>query len=60
MSDTKEFTVVSAIRSFFGMKPGETLQEFMAELKELSPAEKQELAELAVKEMGGVLKQSNT
>lgn len=49
-------TAVQAIRHFFGMKPGESLSEFMAELKALSPEEKQELAELSAKELGVELK----
>lgn len=40
------------LKKFLGFLPGETLQEFAAELKSLSPAEKRELAELAAKEMG--------
>jgi hypothetical protein len=57
MAEQKEFTAVSAIRQFFGLKPGETLQEFMQELKALTPEDKKELAEAAVKELGGKLKE---
>ena len=52
----KEYTKVSAIRTFFGLKPGETLGEFMAELKALTPEDKKELGEAAALELGGVLK----
>jgi len=40
------------------MKPGETLQEFMQELKALTPQDKKELAEGAVKILGGEMKES--
>lgn len=40
------------------MKPGETLGEFMVELKALTPEAKKELAEGAVKSLGGTLKES--
>ncbi|KKS01117.1 MAG: hypothetical protein UU54_C0011G0001 [Candidatus Yanofskybacteria bacterium GW2011_GWA2_41_22] len=43
------------LKKFFGLLPGETLFEFSAELKELSPKEKRELAELAAKELGVML-----
>lgn len=37
---------VTACRKFFGMKSGETLTEFMAEVKALTPEDRKELAEL--------------
>ena len=40
------------IRKYFGMQEGQTLTEFGAELKELKPADKTELADGAAKEMG--------
>jgi len=42
----------SAAKRFFGLKPGETLQEFAAELKQLTPADKEELCVLLSKELG--------
>lgn len=39
----KQMTFVQACRSFFGMLPNETLQEFVAELKALTPEDKAEL-----------------
>lgn len=43
----KELTNIQAIRKYFGLKEGQTLSEFMQELKELSPESKQELGDLA-------------
>ena len=54
----KEMTPVQAIKTFFGMRPHETLVEFMGELKALTPEDKQELAEGAAKELGITLKAS--
>lgn len=39
----KETTFVSACREYFGLKPGETLQEFLAEVKQLNEADRKEL-----------------
>jgi len=43
---------ISALQKFFGRKQGQTLKEFAAEVKELTPEEKYELASLAAKELG--------
>ena len=43
---------VKVIRQFFGQKPGQPLQEFADELKQLSTEEKRYLAEGAAKELG--------
>lgn len=40
------------LRRYFGVKEGQTLSEFVAELKELSLEERVELARLAAAEMG--------
>lgn len=48
----EKMTPVSILRKFFGLKPGQTLQDFLAELKTLSPDERKELAELAAKVLG--------
>ena len=50
MPDKKTPMVI--LKSFFGYKPGQTLQEFSAEIQALSDAEKRELSELAAKELG--------
>jgi len=42
----KEMTFVAACRQFFGMLPNETLQEFVAELKALTPQDKLDLIEM--------------
>lgn len=39
------------LKEFFGMKPGQTLTDFMAEIKALSPLEKDQLASAAAREM---------
>jgi hypothetical protein len=52
MAEQKTITPVVALRNFFGMKAGQTTAEFLAELKELSPAARQELAELCAAELG--------
>lgn len=43
---------VSIFSKFFGRKPGQSLADFSKELKQLSPAEKDELATLAAVELG--------
>ena len=50
MAEMKSPLVV--LQKFFGYKPGQTLQEFNAEIKALNDEEKRELAELAAKELG--------
>ena len=39
---------VAALKNYFGLKPGETLQEFLAELKALTDADKSELHRLLI------------
>jgi hypothetical protein len=43
---------VPAIKQYFGMLPGQTMVQFLAELKALTPEEKLELARGAAKELG--------
>lgn len=45
-------TTVKVLKEFFGFLPGQSLQQFGAELKALSDPEKQELAEGAAKCLG--------
>ena len=40
------------LKEYFGYGAGKTLQDFNAELKQLSDEEKRELTELATKELG--------
>lgn len=40
------------LQDYFGRKEGQTLQEFMAECKGLTPENKTELANLAARELG--------
>lgn len=40
------------LQDYFGRKEGQTLQDFMAECKSLTPEDKTELAELAAKALG--------
>lgn len=42
---------IAILMKFFGRKPGQTLAQFGAEVKKLSSNEKEELVELAAKEM---------
>lgn len=42
----KVCTFIVACREFFGLKPGQTLQEFAAEIRQLTPTDKSELTEL--------------
>ncbi len=58
MSEQKRMTAVQAIRTFFGLKPGESLQDFMAELKALTPAEKNELAEQIGVELDAIIEKA--
>jgi hypothetical protein len=51
-----EKTAMAIINEFFGRKPGQTLTEFAAEIKELSPEEKAELVNGAAFELGHTLK----
>lgn len=40
------------LMKFFGRKPGQSLSEFNAEIKALTPEDKEELVTLAAKELG--------
>ncbi len=42
----------TACSKFFGKQPGQTLKELMAELDELTPADREELAPLLAAELG--------
>jgi hypothetical protein len=48
----KKMKPVQVLREFFGLKPGQTTAEFLAELKALSSDERRSLANDAAKEMG--------
>lgn len=41
-----------AMRQFFGFKQGETLSQFVQELKALTPEDKAELCEMLSEELG--------
>ena len=59
MSDTpakKSFTPVMALKEFFGLKQGQTLSQFIIEVKALSMEERDYMARLACDEMGWELK----
>jgi hypothetical protein len=45
-------STVKVLMTYFGKKEGQSLPDFAAELKALSPEEKKELAEGAAKELG--------
>lgn len=45
MADEKPMTNAKAINGFFGKRPGETLAEFMDEMKALTPADKDQLGD---------------
>lgn len=46
---------LAILKTYFGYREGQSIQDFAAEIKELSPEEKQELAELAAKELNVTL-----
>lgn len=48
----KSVSEAAAIRSYFGMRPGDKLADFMAEVKKLSPESKTELAIGAAQKLG--------
>lgn len=48
----------AAIMNYFGKKPGQTLSEFMTEVRALTPADKTELAIGACKELGWTVSES--
>lgn len=43
---TTQMSFVTACHTYFGRKPGQSLGEFGAELKALSPQDRRELAQL--------------
>ena len=45
MADEKEKSLVMRCKQHFGLKPGETLLEFMAELKKLTDQDKKDLVQ---------------
>ena len=50
MDTTKEYiSSIMAIRDFFGMKPDETIAQFMEELKTLTKEDREELTRLLIK-----------
>ena len=51
---------ITAMKKFFGLKPGQSLKDFSAEVKELTAEDKRELAELACAEMGVELEGSGS
>ena len=46
----------AVLKNYFGLKDGQTLSDFTKELKDLTPADKKELATAAAKELGVALK----
>ncbi len=40
------------LKKFFGLKPGQKLQEFAAEIRTLTPEDKEELVRFAAIELG--------
>ena len=51
-SEKKTLGTLAILRKFFGYREGETMKDFADELKQLTPAEKWEMADLAAIEMG--------
>lgn len=51
MTEQRIKSPIMILRKFFGLKQGQTLSEFKAECDELTTEEKQELSELAGKEL---------
>ena len=41
---------VVCLKKFFGLKPHQTLKEFVAEVKQLTPKDREELTEMLEKE----------
>lgn len=52
VTPVNKFGEVMVLKKYFGLKEGQSLQDFSQELKELSGAEKLELAQLACKALG--------
>jgi len=42
----KQVTFIMACRDFFGMKQGQTLQEFATEVKQLTPEDRKDMIEM--------------
>lgn len=51
MSEQKTLTFTARCKDFFGLHPGETITQFVAEMKALTPADKAEFHE-AFNQMG--------
>ena len=50
--ETKKMKPTAAIKTYFELLPGQTLQEFAVELRALSPEAKLELAQGAARNLG--------
>ena len=48
----KPMSSIMILKQYFGFQPGKGLKDFAAEVKALTPEDKQELADLAAKELG--------
>jgi hypothetical protein len=48
----KETSEAGALKGYFGLQPGQSLAGFMAEVKQLTPEDKTELAVGAAKALG--------
>lgn len=48
----KAVTGAVILKKYFGLKDGQKLQEFAAEIRELTPEDKEELVRLAAEELG--------
>lgn len=46
---------IMVLKEYFGLKPDQSVMQFASEMKALSEGEKNELAELAAKELGVTL-----
>lgn len=46
MTDLKHCTFIMACREFFGLKTGQTLQEFAAEVRALEPKDRADMIEM--------------
>lgn len=52
-----ERTETAVLKEYFGLKDGQTLSEFAAEVKQLSTESKHEMAVAAAEQLGHTLKQ---
>ena len=50
---------IIVLKTYFGIKEGQTLTDFMAEVKKLTPEQKDELVALAAKELGVTVTEAN-